>query len=572
MANQPQERPDLTYAVDEAPPVGACLLLAGQHLILLIMYTIYAVILVNQVGGTPRQAQGMVTAAIIVCGLGTVLQALTKGPVGSGYLGVHIFNPIYLPLSIQAYRAGGPGLLAGMTALAGACSCVLARLMHRLRFMFPPEVCGVVVATLGLALVRPAIEQLAGYGAAQPGIRLDYLAVGLITLAPIVGLAVWGKGKLRLYSFLIGLGAGYAAAWYWGLVGPAQAEVLRESPWLALPMPSLPLPSLDLHLVIPFVVAALVTVLDTSALIITSQKNNNAAWKRPDMKNVGNGVMAEGISTLASGLAGGMATAISSASVGLTMATSATSRRIAWYVGGMALVVAFVPKLAALISSIPNPCTGAILLYTAAVLITAGTELIASRMLDARRIFMVGFSIAAGISAELTPWLYDGLPPWIKEVTSSPLTVAGVAAMGLNLLFRLGVSRRVSLQWDTEQADPDELYRFMEHWGGAWGARREVVRKATSALVEACQCLALPGWSAGPLRVTARYDEFNLDLAIAYQGRPLDLGAEMPTRQELLEDDSALERLSCNLIARLADKASMQASGTDRVLKLHFVH
>jgi len=45
---------------------------------------IFPVIIVNQSGGTAEQAATMINMSMLVIGLTTVLQALRKGPFGSG--------------------------------------------------------------------------------------------------------------------------------------------------------------------------------------------------------------------------------------------------------------------------------------------------------------------------------------------------------------------------------------------------------------------------------------------------------------------------------------------------------
>jgi xanthine/uracil permease len=51
----------------------------------------------------------------------------------------------------------------------------------------------------------------------------------------MMSLTVWGKGKLRLYSVLIGMIAGYVAAVDFGFLGPAQFS--------SQTLPKLPAPS-----------------------------------------------------------------------------------------------------------------------------------------------------------------------------------------------------------------------------------------------------------------------------------------------------------------------------------------
>src|SRR3546814_20346239 len=96
--------------------------------------------------------------SLIVMGLVTLLQVKRIGPVGAGYLAPQITSVIYLPPVMLAAQAGGIGLVFGMTALSGAFGLVLSQIVGRLRKLFPPEVCGVVVLMIGLSIIRVALR------------------------------------------------------------------------------------------------------------------------------------------------------------------------------------------------------------------------------------------------------------------------------------------------------------------------------------------------------------------------------------------------------------------------------
>ncbi|MGA7875835.1 MAG: hypothetical protein WCA08_09240 [Desulfoferrobacter sp.] len=75
---------NLIYGVDDKPAPGTILLLSLQHIFIITVYFIFPVIIVNQSGGTAEQAATMINMSMLVIGLTTVLQALRKGPFGSG--------------------------------------------------------------------------------------------------------------------------------------------------------------------------------------------------------------------------------------------------------------------------------------------------------------------------------------------------------------------------------------------------------------------------------------------------------------------------------------------------------
>ena len=70
----------------------------------------------------------------------------------------------------------------------------------------------------------------------------------------------------------------------------------------------------------------------------------------------------------------------------------------------------------------PDPVMGAILVYVACYMILAGIQVITSRMLDARRIFVVGIALIFGLSVDMVPGLYRDVPNQIQPLFSSSLS------------------------------------------------------------------------------------------------------------------------------------------------------
>ncbi len=91
-----------------------------------------------------------------------------------------------------------------------------------MRAVFPAEVTGTIVTMVGIKVLPFSIRRFIGVDVSHPTLDLMALPVAVITLVVMMSLTVWGKGKLRLYSVLIGMIAGYVAAVDFGFLGPAQ--------------------------------------------------------------------------------------------------------------------------------------------------------------------------------------------------------------------------------------------------------------------------------------------------------------------------------------------------------------
>src|SRR6185295_8870402 len=102
------------------------------------------------------------------------------------------------------------------------------------------------------------------------------------------------------------------------------------------------------------------------------------------------GVLADGASTALAGAAGALGTNTSTPSVGLAAATGVASRKVAYAVGAMFLVLGLLPKLTALLAVMPRPVMVASLVFTVAFILINGMQVMNARMLDARRTLVVG--------------------------------------------------------------------------------------------------------------------------------------------------------------------------------------
>jgi len=569
MARKPA---NLIYGVEDRPSAAASLVLGLQHAVLLIGSVTTVVVFGEEAGLTHEQVQGLVTVALLGGGLTTILQALPKSPLGSGFFCPHTTSFIYFQASVMAAKIGGLPLVFGMTVLAGGFEALLSRLMRRLRPFFPAEVSGLVVTMVGISLAPYSIRSIAGLYGGESTLNPSVILVGLATFSLMVGLNVWGNAFLRLYSIFIGICFGYGLAYSSGLVTAEQMQGIHAQPLLALPMVGSLGLSFDVSFLLPFLIASTCASLKTMGDLVTCQKVNDADWKRPDMDSVSRGLAAEGLGTIVTGLLGGMGQASNSSNIGLALASGATSRRIGYVTGAIFIILAFLPKIASALAVLPRPVIGAVTLFAACVMIVTGMSIIMSRMLDTRKIFMIGLSFILGMSVEAVPELYRGSPAHLEPVFGSALALAAVSALILNLILRIGIASKVVLELASGLQSGNEIYEFFEKMGSAWGARREIVYRAMAAVNEFYEAAAGLGLSAGRMLITVRFEEFNLDVEIAYQGREMLFPQARPSEEELLKDDSALARLSGFLITHMADRIKTEVKGDQCRILLHFDH
>jgi len=568
-----ERRPgNLIYAGDEPVPPLPLVILGLEHAVLLVASLTAAIFFAHAVGAGPSQTEALVNVGLIAGGIASILQACPRYGVGSGYFCLHTSSFIYFQASVHAAGVGGLPLVFGMTALSGLAEAALSRIVPRLRSLFPPEVSGLVVATVGIALAPHAVRSLAGMGRAHTEPDGHALIVGLVTLGLIVGLNVWGRGVLRLFSILIAIVAGYVLSYSLDVIPAEHLDKISSLPFIALPHLEHPGFSFDPSFLVPFLIAAVCSALKLTGDITSCQKINDADWKRVDINSVGRAFVADGLGTFSAGMMGGTGLSSSSSNIGMAYATGATSRYIGYSTGVIFISLAFLPRIASLLTLMPGPVVGAITMYASCFMIVTGWSIIMTRMLDARKTFVTGLSLIMALSVETIPELYAGLPVVLKPIAGSSVALAAVTAICLNLVFRIGISSRMTLELEPDGLDQDKIYDFFDNAGGSWGARKEVVHRAMAALSELYQSVAALGLATGKISTVASFDEFNLTLDVRYEGVALHLSETRPPADDILEDEDALARLSGFLVRQYADSTKSEAAGGRCRVHLQFEH
>jgi xanthine permease XanP len=562
---------DIVYGVDDIPPLGVTLLSGLQQAALLSISVVLPLTVAREAGLSTAVQADVVGLSMLVLGVGTVLQALRAGPVGSGFLCPSLFSAAYISASVAAARAGGFPLVLGMTLLAGGLEAVLARLQRHLRPLFPPEIAGFVVALLGLTLGTLGLRSLLGLDRPPPVAPAE-LAVALASLGTMVGLNVWGGRRLRLFCVLGGMAVGYAAAVPAGLLGWPAVERVLSAPLFALPSLGHLAWTFDPALLLPFAIAALAACFKAVGTITTCQRINDADWVRPELASIQRGVLADAVGTATAGLAGTVGVNTSPSAVGVAAATGITSRQVAWAIGGIFVVLAVLPRTAAALAVMPRPVVAAALLFSACFVLVSGLQIITSRLLDTRRTFVIGLGFLAALAVEVFPGFFQSLPPRVQPFVASSLVPGLLTAVGLNLAFRLGVRRRVALLVAPQDVDPAQIEDFMESHGGAWGARRDVIERASFNLTQSIETIVEACAPASALEVEASFDEFNLDVRVSWAGPPLELPERRPTNEEIMDSEDGHRRLAGFLLRRQADRVqSSHRQGRSTVL-FHFDH
>jgi xanthine permease XanP len=561
----------LAYGLDERPPVVVIWISAAQHVGVVSIFMVYPLIIAREAGLPPDQIANILQLGFIALAVATLLQALPRGPIGSRLLAPSIFTGVYLAPSLLAVKLGGLPLVWGMTIFAGLVEIALSRVWSRLRPFIPPESAGLVVFLVGTIIGLAALRVVLDDGPSGALTAQDGIVAGC-ALAVMAALNIWNKGRLKLFCILIGMVVGYAVSGLVGLLTLHDLSDLLNRPLLAFPTLSRVSWTFDSSLVLPFAVTGLAAAMNSTAVVTTYQRLTDADWVRPDMTSIARGVFGDGIAATIAALLGTYGLVVSTANVGLVAATGVASRVIGFAVGAVLVVAALQPTLIGVLTIMPRPVMAAALLFTAVFIMISGVQIISTRVLDGRRTLVIGMGMMSFIGVSVYPAAFTGAPHWAQPLVTSPLVLATIVALSLNLLFRIGIRRKVEAAVDPDARDTESISNFIERNAGIWGARRDVIDRIEFAVQQTIDAVIAFCSPKGPIRLDISYDEFVIDAVVSYGGAPMEFPTQPPTREEILDTEGGHLRLAGFLIRRYADRMGVTGDNDQTVVRLHFDH
>src|SRR5262249_2140370 len=225
--------------------------------------------------------------------------------------------------------------------------------------------------------------------------------------------------------------------------------------------------------------------------------------KRADLRRSRPALLTFGLGTVISSVSGGCGVVGSSSNIGRAAATGATSRYVGYACGAILMSLAFFPKMVALIAIVPAPVAGAMFLLVVSYNLIAGMQIIMSRMMETRHTYIIGLSLLFGLSADAMPDAFASLPGWLRPLFASGLTLATAMVVLLNAVFRIGASRKQKVELEPGPDSVEPLCQFIEEFGAKWGARREIVARAVSAVTEFLESVSLNELAIGLVEVSA---------------------------------------------------------------------
>ena len=316
------------------------------------------------------------SVALFTAGVGTLMfQLVTRKNIPPIFLASSF--AFIAPLSFGVKEWGIAATMGGV--IAAGLFYVALSLLVRLRGegflhkILPPVVVGPVIMTIGLILSPAAVNMVMGKGASYT--QVQSLSIALVSLATVIVVMMFGRGMLRLVPILCGIAAGY---WVSLFVGIVDFTPILSAPWFALPSFTAPVFKLEAVIyMVPIAIAPAIEHIGDMLAISNVTKEN--FLKNPGLKNT---LLGDGLATSLAGCFGGPPNTTYSEVTGAVSITKAYNPAIMTFAALAAILLAFVGKLGAALSTIPAPVIGGIMLLLFGIIASVGMETLIKNGVD----------------------------------------------------------------------------------------------------------------------------------------------------------------------------------------------
>lgn len=435
-----------TAAIRDARELGPVkmFILGIQHMFAMFGATILVPILVSgyfeKACGEPLTKGLSVSVTLFCAGVGTLIFhvcAKFKVPaflgssfafLGGFYTCANLNSGIYEGMSVNdkaAYACGGI-VIAGLLYLVLALIIKLVGVNRVMRFL-PPVVTGPIIICIGLSLAGSAVANASTNW---------FLAI--IALAVIIVFNIWGKGMFRIIPILMGVVISYAVALIMqlsGMTNPDGSQILDFASIASsslVGLPSFQMCKFDITSILVMAPIAVATMMehigDMSAISATVDENYIA---EPGLHRT---LMGDGLATAFAGMLGGPANTTYGENTGVLELSKVYDPRVIRLAAVFAIVLSFIPKFSAVISTMPAAIIGGVSFMLYGMISAIGVRNVVENQVDltkSRNLIIAGviFVCGLGFSSGLTFHIGE------TSITLTALAIAAVAGIILNAIL-----------------------------------------------------------------------------------------------------------------------------------------
>lgn len=481
------------YGVHDRIPYFLLLILGFQHALAMVGGVVTPPLLIGGSSGAnlnENDVQYLVSASLIWCGLGTILQISrfqllkSKYFIGTGILNVtgtsFAFVNVALAYLSQAYASGvcptaadGTklpcpkefGAVLGTASLTGLFFIGLAFIPPKIiRRLFPPLIVGMMLFLIGASLVKSGITNWAGGSGPcmsdhsmlcpsntapvtkHPWGSAPLIGLGFSAFITIIICELFGSPFIKSASVFIGLIVGMIIA---GATGYFDKSTIDSAPaFTFLWVKTFPL-SLRGQLVLPMLAAWSVICAETVANVTASSDVSQLPIEGEQFESrIQGGLAADALSASLAPLAMISPLTTFAQNAGVIAITRNASRNAGYVCAIFLFIMGIVAKFAAVFVALPPSVLGGFSTFLFGSVAVSGIRVMAYAKWDRRARFIATCGLSLGLASLCVPSWFDyfftysgtnqglkGLIQAVVLVVEEPYLIAAIVGISLNAVL-----------------------------------------------------------------------------------------------------------------------------------------
>ena len=344
--------------------------------------------------------------------------------MGSTFTFVSIIITISLNENLGYSAALGALVIGGL--IEGFLGPYLVKLLHR---FLTPIVTGTVVLAIGISILGYGVNYSAGGSAADYGSGINWL-IAIFVLVIAIALNVFCKGFVSSAAVFIAMVAGFILAAILGIVDFSQ---IGQAGWVSFPQPLHWGLSFKMEAIIPVLILYLVSMLEFVG--DTTGTCYNAAGRTPTETELARGIRCDGLGSAFSAIFNAAPNVSFSQNVGLIAITGVKSRYVVGIGGIILLCMSFFPKLAMLLTIMPQSVLGGACIMMFGMIAVSGIQVITKEVkITPRNALILAVALGVGMGNYMDTTALANAPSIVSTLlTGIPGTA--LTALILNIIL-----------------------------------------------------------------------------------------------------------------------------------------
>ncbi|MBB1339199.1 uracil-xanthine permease family protein [Pseudoalteromonas sp. SR44-2] len=436
----------IIYAVDDKPGVTESFFAALQHVLASFVGIITPTLIIGGVLGLAAEIPYLISMALFVSGVGTVIQARRVGPVGSGLICVQGTSFAFLGtilatgFTVKATGGNNDEVLATIFAvcfLAAFVEVFISFFISKLGKIIKPVVTGVVITTIGIYLIKVGMTDIGGgqwllTNMPEKFASTSNLIVGFSVVALVVLLNASKNQWVRLTAVVVAMILGWLLAFVLGIANLK----LGEFDLIAIPLPFKYGFNVDFGALIAFGFLYLITAIESTGDITANCAVSKLPVRGPSyLARIRGGILGDGVNSMIAALFNTFPNTTFSQNNGVIQLTGVASRYIGLWIGSILIILGLFPVIGAVLQNIPKPVLGGATLVMFGTVAAAGVKILASEKINRRSLLIIAVSLGLGLGVSFVPELFANAPKLVTAIFGSAVTVSGITAIIMTLVL-----------------------------------------------------------------------------------------------------------------------------------------